>query len=119
MRLKPLLPTLKERARYVVYEVEGAVHDQKDIVSRCAAHLGVMQGAKAGIVPVASKGQRGILRVNHDMLDEVRFALFLIDTQHNTHKQHSEKEPPAPMRVRTVSVSGLLNKAQEMLDTNA
>ena len=93
MKLKPLMPTMKERARYLVYQ--GMKPDQ--VAQQCQAQLGVFEAARAGILPLdyVSQTGKGILRVSHDMADKVRASLTLIQP-----------------RVQTVYISGLLNKAR-------
>jgi hypothetical protein len=67
--MKPLLPTLKERQRYIVYEVISA-HPMPDIsetlLHRLSELLGVFGMADAGILSVSYDiaTQTGILRVN-------------------------------------------------------
>ncbi|MFH1174350.1 MAG: Rpp14/Pop5 family protein [archaeon] len=107
MKMKVLLPSMKERARYLVYEMNTAGNIQHaQVIEACKAYLGVFDSARAGIMPVATRANRGILRLSHDLLDKVRVSLLLISTLHAT-----------PARVHTVYVSGLLNKAKAYLTT--
>ncbi|MBR9693058.1 hypothetical protein GOV07_03965 [Candidatus Woesearchaeota archaeon] len=110
--MKPLLPTLKERKRYLVYELlsekplTGA--PDKEVLAHLKDGLGLFDGAKAGLLAVKydSKLQTGIIRMSHDSVDKVKAALMLL--------QHAGKQQVVP-RVR--GVSGILKKTERFLPT--
>jgi len=107
--MKPLLPTLKERKRYLVYELISAEPlgpAEKDVLSHLRATLGVFDGAKAGLLPVQydAKTQTGILKVGHASVDKAKAALLLL--------QRVGKQQVIP-RVR--GVSGILKKTERFL----
>ncbi len=108
--MKPLLPTLKERKRYIVYELLsqkslGRAPEQA-VLDHLRARLGLFDSAKAGILPVRydQKTQSGILRVSHASVDKVKAALLLLTTI------GSQQVIP---RVR--GVSGILKKTERFL----
>ncbi len=105
MGLKPLLPTLKEKKRYVVYAVRSEMRhglpEVRDIVERAAlSFLGKLEYAKAGIMILNDfRNNKGIIRVNRHYVDKLKAALMLINSN---------------MMVSCVYVSGILKKAKKM-----
>lgn len=108
--MKPLLPTLKERHRYVVYEVITADPLRSDVsealMQRLSEILGVFGTADAGVLSVAydQHRQAGILRVAHTQVARVRGALLMIGQLGH-----------ARVLIRTLGVSGMLGKARRFL----
>ena len=106
-KLAPLLPSLKEKRRYLVFEVltEGKIsfEETKDAISQeFTGFLGRLYGAKAGIEFLPDwQEQKGILRVAHTYLDHAKAALALI-------RKINKKE----VIVTSIGVSGTLNKAR-------
>jgi len=101
-KIKPMLPTLRERKRYLVYEVLSKSPSKKEneIVRNIRETLGVFDSAEAGIVPVEynAKKQRGILRMAHTSLDKVRAGIAMLKFPNSI--------------VHTVGVSGTLLKVR-------
>ena len=90
-KIKSLLPTLRERKRYVGFEIIGNKDIQVDrsfqerIFSSFATLFGEVGLAKAGLLFVKTKKtykQKGIIRVNHMYLDHLRAALAFIKGNH-------------------------------------
>lgn len=112
--MKPLLPTLKERQRYITYEVITASKVHEDIsdtlLRQISDILGVFGMAEAGILSISydTKTQTGILRVNHDQVPRVKAALLMI-----THLGRTQ------VIVRTTGVSGILKKVKRFLPETA
>lgn len=108
--MKPLLPTLKERQRYIAYEAITAHAIPNDIsdalLHRLSEILGVFGMADAGILSISyeQSTQTGILRVNHDQVPRVKAALLMIT--------HLGKQQ---VIIRTLGVSGMLNKVKRFL----
>jgi ribonuclease P/MRP protein subunit POP5 len=108
--LKPVLPTLRERKRYIVYEIISE-HNfnikeiSKSILESVEKCFGCIGSAKAGILFPADNfnenHQKGIIRVSHKEVDNVRFALMTITKINNT-----------KVIFRTIGVSGILKKAK-------
>ncbi|MFH0874883.1 MAG: Rpp14/Pop5 family protein [archaeon] len=110
MKTKPLMPSLKEKKRYLVYEVlSDSDLSQYDIFTAIKESidktLGMINCAKAGCMILAEtftpKTKRGIIKVNVKHTDELRLALSLI-------KEINKKE----VIVRSVACSGIIKKAK-------
>ena len=107
-KMKPILPSLKEKKRYIVFEV---ISDKKvsqreigdGIRNNIAKFLGELGIAKAGFVLMKDtiKGNKGIIRTNVKYQDEVKMALALI--------KNLGKEK---VIVNVIGVSGILKKAK-------
>ena len=111
-KLKPLLPSLREKKRYLAFEVisKDKINDFSQ-VSNAILHyslqfLGVLGAAKAGIIPLANKWnpklQRGIIKVSHKHVDAVKAALLFAD-----------KIDGEEVIFRSIGVSGILKKAED------
>jgi ribonuclease P/MRP protein subunit POP5 len=106
--MKPLLPSLKEKKRYVVFE---AISDkkisekelEKEIQKEITKFLGELGIAKSGFVLLKDsiKKNKGIIRTNVKYQDEIKMALSLIK------KIGNEK-----VIINIVGVSGILKKAK-------
>ncbi|HME87062.1 MAG TPA: Rpp14/Pop5 family protein [Candidatus Nanoarchaeia archaeon] len=108
MKLKPLLPTLKEKKRYLSFEIITTRNLSADSVATAVSNstlelLGTLEAGKAGIMFLKDKfsNNTGVVKTNHKYVDKVRTALTLIPT---VEKQH--------VIFRTRIVSGTLKKAQ-------
>ncbi|MBT5022959.1 hypothetical protein HOK51_04515 [Candidatus Woesearchaeota archaeon] len=109
--MKPLLPSLRERKRYLVYEIisNGPIQDTKTVSktfwSAFNRYLGELGCSQAGIMILEDKynkqNQRGVIRVNNKFVDKIIANLALIDNIDNQ-----------KTIVNTVGVSGTLKKAQ-------
>ena len=112
--MKPLLPTLKERQRYIAYEAITAHAMHQDIsealLQRLSEILGVFGMAEAGILSVSydQATQTGILRCNHDQVIKVKTALLM-----TTHLGRTQ------VLIRTRGVSGILDKVKRFLPETA
>ncbi|MEA3399201.1 MAG: Rpp14/Pop5 family protein [Patescibacteria group bacterium] len=111
LKLKALKPALREKKRYIVYQLESADNKtlkmfnyQQELVKKLQELLGVFNAAQAGILPlkIDNEKQRGIIRVNHTAVDQIRSCFVLIDELNKT-----------PLRVSTRGVSGIMKKAKE------
>lgn len=110
-QIKPILPSLKEKKRYVVFEVisENKMEDYKPVSEAIwessLDYLGTDGAARAGIWVLPDKynaaKQKGIVKVGHKYVDKLRASLALIQSI-NKH----------PVVVKTVGISGILRKAE-------
>ncbi len=112
MKLKPLLPALKEKKRYLSFEIisESMFPAEKvaHAVSESALELlGTLDAGKAGIIFLKDKyhDNHGTIRVGHRYVDKVRTALMLIKKIDDTNAIF-----------RTRIVSGTLKKATQKYD---
>ncbi len=105
MVLKPLIPSLREKKRYIAFEVKAdhavAFHDaKKQIEQSMHTFLGDLGMAKAGVIFLKDwKNNRGIFKVNTKHVDEAKAALALVQTINST-----------KAIVQSVGVSGSLDK---------
>lgn len=90
IKIKPILPSLKEKKRYILYE--GKV-SRNTIKQGIKDYIGEYGMAKAGIMFIKSKNNKGIVKTNVKWLEQVKTALSLMKT-----------------RVKPVKVSGTLKK---------
>lgn len=115
MKIKPLLPSQREKKRYLVFEIisknkikQTAPFSEiaNTIWKAVLSFAGQAGAAKAGISVLQDKydstRQRGIIRVSHTMLDTAKAALTLI---HEINKE--------PVIFRSLGTSGILKKTEE------
>ena len=110
-KLKPVLPSLREKKRYLVFEIisKEKISDSNAVSSAISHYslqfLGQLGTAKAGIIMLNNKWdpdlQRGIIKVSHKHVDAVKAALMLAD-----------KIEGKEVIIRSIGVSGILNKAE-------
>ncbi|MBW3003419.1 hypothetical protein KY328_03230 [Candidatus Woesearchaeota archaeon] len=107
-KMKPLKPSLKEKKRYLVFEIVSKTKfDFADVVTAVrkefSRFLGELGMAKAGIafLPDKWKANRGIIRLNHDMVDHVKASLTMVKDINGVE-----------VIVKSVGVSGILKKAE-------
>jgi ribonuclease P/MRP protein subunit POP5 len=106
------LPTLKEKKRYLAFEIVSdsqfkdfkAVSDE--IIAKSLELIGQLGVAKAGIQPLAdcwnSRLQRGIIRVGHKHVDELKASLSFVENINNKKTV-----------LKSIGVSGILKKTKE------
>jgi ribonuclease P/MRP protein subunit POP5 len=109
MKGKPLLPTLRTKKRYVVYEYisdKNITHNEivnavKNSFKEC---FGIFGLGKSGLMDtkIFDKNlKRGILKINHKYLDHLRTSMAMItDIDRNK------------VIIHTVGVSGILKKTK-------
>lgn len=112
MKIKPLLPSQREKKRYLVFEIisKNKVKPLSEITNAIwnsvLTFVGQAGAAKAGISVLQDKydssRQRGMIRVSHKMLDVLKAALTLIREINNE-----------PVIVRSLGTSGILKKAEK------
>ena len=99
-----LLKSLKQKKRYIVFEVSKELNVQKAVDETLLLFLGKLGLAKASPFFVKHKGKRFIIKVNHTFVDECVSAIILIKKVNDT-----------PVSVKSVITSGTLKKASEKL----
>lgn len=111
MKGKPLLPVLRTKKRYVVYETiskEKIKHLDviKSITNSFKECFGTFGLGNAGIMDTKIfSDNKGILKVNNKYLDKLRTAILMI-------RNINGKE----VIIHVISVSGILNKAKLKLN---
>lgn len=68
---QPLRPTLKERKRYLIYVPAS----DEEVLGAYETLFGMRGAAKAGIIPVEKSGNKSILRVSNEAVDELKAAI--------------------------------------------
>ena len=100
--MKVILPTLKERNRYLVYEIKNnkkytISEIRKEMRKAMLQFLGELEYAKANILILDDfKKNRGVIKASHKYVDKIKVALMLIKN----------------FIVETKGVSGTLKKAR-------
>ena len=104
--MKSLLPSLKEKKRYVAFEIinDKSLNQkniEKAIYDGCQSFLGNLNYSKAGINILSEKGDNktGVIRVNNKYTDHVKSALMMI-------REINGKK----VIVKSTKVSGILKK---------
>ena len=112
-RLKPLLPTLKEKKRYLVFEAisdENLTFNQiaDQINCKSKEFLGLLDSSKAGIQILKetwnSKKQRGIIRVNHKYVHQLKSCFLFINDINGKDAV-----------IQSIGLSGVINKAKNLI----
>lgn len=111
MRTKAVLPSWREKKRYIAFEVlsksriKAVSEVSKAIWCSHLALAGEIGAARAGMLFLHDKydpaSQRGLLRVSHDQVHHVRTSLALITSIDQQ-----------PVIVRSLGCSGVLRKAE-------
>lgn len=111
--MKPLLPSLKEKKRYLVFEI---ISDkplkykevEKSLKKELSKVLGLFNSARAGLMFLPEtwnkKKQKGIIRVAHKYVSHLKSGLMLIEEIKNQ-----------KVIIKSVKVSGILNKAKQAI----
>ena len=108
IKIKPLLPVLKEKKRYILFEIDSSnkmANIDKEIQMQLRSFIGDMGLARAGLKFVKNKDNKGIIQVNHKSVDEIKTGLALI-----------KDIDAAPVRIRTLKVSGIINKLNNLIE---
>ncbi len=109
--MKTLLPTLREKKRYVVFEVMSkenvSMRDTaQEFQKAFESTFGSFTAARAGIQFMPDwKKQKGIIRAAHRYTDHIKSTFVML---------HDIKGVPAV--IKTVTVSGILNKARKKME---
>ena len=107
-KIKTLLPTLRERKRYLAFEIisREKISDvkavTKEIFSSCKRFIGELGLSKAGLIVLEDKyrNNKGMIRVSHKSVENLKASLMLIN-------KVEDKE----VIFRTLGVSGIMKKA--------
>lgn len=106
--MKPLLPSLKEKKRYVVFEIisEEKISSvpEKEIKEAFMQLFGEIGLGNAGLIFLRNKysGTKGIIKVNNKCVDQLKASFCMVK---NIGKNK--------VIIKSVGVSGTLKKAQE------
>jgi len=107
---KPLLPTLRTKKRYVVYEtlsddsfIHGEIYNAvNNAYKECYGLFGI---GESGIMDTRiSKNNRGIIKINHKYVDNLKISMNYV-------KDINKKK----VKIHAINVSGILKKAKTKL----
>lgn len=110
-RIKPILPSLRERKRYLAFEIvsKNKIKPFSDVFAVIEANslklLGELGVADAGIMFMNKYDeslQRGLVRVNHKHVETLKTVLALTKTIHDQE-----------VIARSIGTSGILKKAED------
>ncbi len=109
--MKTLLPSLKEKKRYTVFEVITDQNLNKNeiesaIYNSCQNFIGEFNCSKAGINILSELGnnKKGIIKVNNKYTDYLKTSLMMIKKVNNK-----------KVVIKSVGVSGALKKAKALM----
>ncbi|MEM3127035.1 MAG: Rpp14/Pop5 family protein [Candidatus Woesearchaeota archaeon] len=112
-KVKPLLPSLKERKRYLGFKVisNEKITDSeavsREIWEKVLENMGTFEAAKAGVWVLSEsydkKDQTGVIRVNNKYVDQLKASLMFV-----------EKIEDKDVVIKSINVSGMLNKAKRV-----
>ncbi|MFH1511291.1 MAG: Rpp14/Pop5 family protein [Candidatus Woesearchaeota archaeon] len=104
--MKSLLPTLREKKRYVAFEIISDRHINQTLVADVICQgswqfMGTLEAAKAGVqMPKYNpETMKGVLRVGNKHTDQLKAALLFIN-----------EIGGEQVIIRSISTSGMLNK---------
>lgn len=108
--MKPLMPTLRERKRYLAFEVlakkechwQAIKHAVREALHK---YVGMDGAAKAGLLFVKNNKNKGVVRVAHTSLNVIRGAFVFIT--------EIEKQK---VIVKSIGASGMLHKAMRYIE---
>ncbi|MBD3361535.1 hypothetical protein GF358_01955 [Candidatus Woesearchaeota archaeon] len=114
MKIKPLLPSQREKKRYLVFEIISKKKIKKvseifrAISNSLLSFAGQKGAAQAGMIIMQDKynkeEQKGIIKINNKMTETLKSALILI-------KEISGE----PVAIKSIATSGILKKAEKQI----
>lgn len=113
-KIKAILPSLREKKRYLAFEIlsKGKIkafsNVSQAVWNGMLSFNGQVGTAQAGILVLPDKynleTQRGIIRVNHKNLNNLKAALTLV-------KEIEEQ----PVVLKSIKASGMINKVERYI----
>ncbi len=110
IRQKPLLPTLKEKKRYLAYKIISEDYPGKNagiiLLKQIKTIMGVFDSAGAGLQNIYydPNTNKGIIRVSLPYLSKLRMALLLINNINGVE-----------VMIQPLLISGLLKKTKMLM----
>jgi len=113
IKIKPILPSLREKKRYLVYEVIAnkkftPKEIEDTIKSSYLGAFGEINLGNAGLIflnkKFNNKKQKGLIRVNNKEVENLRYSLALI-----------KKIKNSKVIIRSIGCSGIINKTSKYL----
>lgn len=108
--MKPLLPTLRERKRYLAFDVLAQKelewnHIKRAVTAAVKDYVGISGLADAGLLFVKNNKNKAVLRTSHTYLNKIRASFIFMKTIDNQ-----------PVIVKSIGASGMLNKAVQYIE---
>jgi len=110
-KLKPVMPSLREKKRYLAFEVLSdakldVAHIAKSVWHGVLQFVGELGASQLGVIVLSDlfAKNRGVIRVSHLGVDRLKAALALIHTIDGH-----------PVSVRSIAVSGNLAKMKKAI----
>ena len=119
-KIKPLLPSLREKKRYLVFGVKqnnkyidfDALN--KAILKSVVRFIGVKGTAESGFWMMKDKWMpkinKGIIKINHKYINEIKTALMLINSI-NVSEKNTNKIKAIKIKIEVLNTCGSLKKA--------
>jgi len=110
MTIKPILPSLREKKRYIVYEIlsekKMKFNEVKESINKAVlGFLGELGYSKSGLIILDMfKNNKGVLKTNHKEVDNIKTSLALIDNIDNN-----------KVIFKSILVTGVINKAKRLI----
>jgi len=108
MKLKPLLPSLREKKRYLAFEVESKekitfLEVKKAIEGKMKEFIGTLGMANTGMIFLKDwKDNKGIVRVNSKYVDHTKAGMALVKEVNNKR-----------VIIKSLAVSGIIDKLRK------
>jgi ribonuclease P/MRP protein subunit POP5 len=108
MKLKPLMPSLREKKRYIAFEVKTKdkitfSETKNAIEDKMKEFIGTLGMGNAGMIFLKDwKDNKGIVRVNSKYVDHTKASLALI-------KEVNKKKA----KIQSLNVSGIIDKLRK------
>lgn len=96
IKIKRILPSLREKKRYITYETIPKTNAKREVSKKILEFLGLLNYGKANVQIMDN-----IIRVNNKYVDHVKSALTLVKEVDNK-----------PVIIKTVKVSGMINNVK-------
>ena len=110
-KIKPLLPSLREKKRYVAFEIISKkninfLQASKTVFDAVLKYTGIKGLAEMGLIILKEKfnKNKGVLRVNTKKVDSLKSSLVLI-----------KEIDKIPVIFKTLRVSGVLKKTNQII----
>ena len=110
MAIKPILPSMREKKRYIAYEAiarDGSALRLDEVKAELSAAMLRFIGEKgfsaAGLIVLDDwHGSRGVIKVSHDYTDEAKAAMAMVT-----------RIASKAAVIRALGTSGILKKARK------
>lgn len=109
-KLKSLMPSLKEKKRYVLFEIISsedkirAPNPMKEVLEQVKKTMGIFDSAEAGLKSIKYKDGKGLIRVTTPLTDKLKASLLFI-----------REIGTQQVIVKTIKTYGTIKKSNEVI----